>query len=211
MSNEYILANRTINIYFQKSYKFLYPILTIPNKSIQPLQTFIAWEDHYQIKDCRLICVYELNSVLKQNETIKNELVSTIDPVTYNQFERTVLFRNEFFEAFFECEDNKGVYIFNLEKYKNDWIHFCNGRYSLFSEVIKNKIVKHYMTNSFSTEYMKSYLYPKDYFDKYSQLLNVDNSLLSSVGELCDIYNKDKETYRMKMIEILPIISTEDV
>jgi hypothetical protein len=200
MAIEYRLAERTINTYFQKSYKFLYPLLSISNKNITPLQTFTSWKNKYKIQDCKLICVYELDGVLNLNTT-KDDYIPKIDPVTYRQFERVSIFRNAYYETFFECEDNKGAYIFDMSKYREDWEHFHNGAYSQFSTKAKTEILRFYVTNSFSTEYMNSYLYPEKYFNAYSKLLNIDESLLVEIGQLCDPYNKDREIFKLETIE----------
>ena len=89
MADEYRLENRAIDTYFQKSYKFLYPLLNITNKNIRPIQTFISWKDRYQPNDCRLICVYELDHVLKLNDN-KTSYISEVNQSTYQQFERMI-------------------------------------------------------------------------------------------------------------------------
>ena len=200
MADEYRLENRAIDTYFQKSYKFLYPLLNITNKNIRPIQTFISWKDRYQPNDCRLICVYELDHVLKLNDN-KTSYISEVNQSTYQQFERMILFKNEYYETFLECEDNKGAYVFNLSKFREDWMHFCNGQYSLFSTAAKGIVLRFYATNKYSTEYMTSYLHPNKYFKTYSDLINVDESLLVEVGELCNPYDKDKETFKMETVD----------
>lgn len=106
--------------------------------------------------------------------------------------------KNEFFESYFEGADNKGIYIFNLISYKEDFAYFLKGRYSLFSIDVKNILKEFYSRNKFSTAYLDSFLNPEKYFEKYAALLNIDEWRLRSVGELVDPLNKMKETLIME-------------
>ena len=47
--------------YIQKSSIFLYPHLLIKKGvTIIPIQTYMSWTEHYDVTDCKLICVYDL-------------------------------------------------------------------------------------------------------------------------------------------------------
>ena len=95
----YNLEYNAVDVYFQKSAKFLFPLLKIPSQSIfQQIQSYVSWQGEINICESKLICVYELS---KETE--------------YCQFEKDMLLQNEYFEAFVEGAENKGIYIFNLE------------------------------------------------------------------------------------------------
>ncbi len=174
----YTLENRTIDVYLQKSLKFLYPLIpaALPGKALVPEQTFMAWRGHYKTADNMLICVFVLSN----------------DPA-YLQFEKSLI-ANNLFVCYKNLEDGKRAFVFNLNAYAEDMVHFRNGRYSLLSQVVKDKILLFYSANKYSTEYMDSYLNPENYFEKYAELLNVDEGLLRKGGELCAPFNLLKET-----------------
>lgn len=180
----YSLESRTIDIYLQKSQKFLFPLLKIGSKEkFQPEQTYLSWKDEVTRAEHKLICVYGL-----------------LDSVEYRMFEKATLFKNEFFDDFREGEDSKGVYIFNLNSFQLDVEHFMNGRYSRFSAPHKKTLQEFYTMNKFSKEYMDSFLFPEKYYEVYAKLLNVDVGLLKSVGELCDPPDFRKEQLTIKSI-----------
>lgn len=187
----YVLSERTIDIYLQKSLKFLYPLLKI-GPAYAPLQSYLVWNGENAIKN-RLILVYELKETFE-----------------FKQFERKVLQGNELFETFKEGENNKGIYFFDLTKYKNDMQQFYLGRYSKMSFSTKKIILDYYKYNSVSLAYFNSYLNPGDlidpkqtetYFERYATLLNVSEELLRNVGELCDKYDMKKETLMLNVLE----------
>ena len=61
----YRLANNLIDTYFQKSYKFLYPLLNISSQSeIVPILTYVEWKGNITRDACKLMCVYELTADL---------------------------------------------------------------------------------------------------------------------------------------------------
>lgn len=72
-----------------------------------------------------------------------------------------------------------------------------NGKYSKLNEKLKRKILNYFDKNSGNYAYVKSYLYPEDFFNDYAILLNVDNEILETVGELCDKPDLEKETLRI--------------
>ncbi len=193
----YTLDERTIDIYLQKSSKFLYPLLQISDShKIAPINTFLSWTGEVGINEYKLVCVYKLRE----------------DPA-YIKFEQTVLFRNELFESFTEVEDSEGVYIFNLKKYKDDVFQFLKGKYTKMSDGTKNMILTHYAPNKYSTQYIESYLYPeremfpKDelnnetYYQRYAQLLQVSEESLIRVGELCSRFDRVSETLTINRMD----------
>ena len=179
----YTLDNCTIDIYLQKSLKFLYPLVPteLPGKALVPVQTFMAWRGHYKTADNMLICVFVLSN----------------DP-GYVQFEKGLI-GNKLFTAYKDLEGGKRAFVFNLNAYAVDLNHFKNGRYSLLSQEVKDKILLFYKANKYSMEYMDSFLNPENYFEKYAELLNVDEGLLRKGGELCAPFNLLKETCCLKV------------
>lgn len=168
--------------YFQKSRIFLYPMLEIKKGStILPEQTYLAWEELINPEDRKLICLYSMENT-----------------DMFKTFERSKLFGNRKFDNFMQSKNDKGIYIFTLDDIKEDFDLFIQGKYSLTSDVFKNKILNYYGQNSTSYEIVMSYLYPEKYFETYSKLLNVDVNLLKSVGELCAPINFEKETLTLK-------------
>lgn len=174
----YTLDNCTIDIYLQKSLKFLYPLIVAdyPEKPLVPEQTYMGWRGHYKTAENMLICVFVLSN----------------DP-EFLKFEKNLI-GNKHFVCYKNLEDGKRAFVFNLNTYAVDLLHFKNGRYSFLSQDVKEKILHFYKANKYSTEYMDSYMNPENYFEKYAELLHVDESLLRKGGELCDPYNLLKET-----------------
>ena len=118
----------TIDVYFQKSQKFLYPLVGVGCRSIMPTQTFIAW-DHFSKLDFRLISVFDQQTSCSEDD-IKD----------FQYFSEHFLKPNKFFQENFLLETREEVFVFNLEEYSEDWIHFLRGKYSLFSVKAKKKI-----------------------------------------------------------------------
>ena len=80
-SKTYMLENSIIDCYFQKSYKFLYPLLQISlDHKIAPLQTYLSWEGNIAINEFKLICVYAQS-----------------DEPAYKAFERKILQRHDYY------------------------------------------------------------------------------------------------------------------
>ena len=189
MSNpkSYMLSECPIDIYVQKSMKFLYPLLKIAfDSKILAVQTFLAWDGEVAINSCKLICVYD----------VKEE-------VEFTKFERTVLRGHELFAAFFDVENNRHVYIFDLKQYKTDVFLFLKGKYSQLSEETKLTILDFYKRNKFLKEYIDSFVNPENYFEQYPKLLDVSVRTLRNVGELCDPFNRTKETLCIKKVALV--------
>ncbi len=189
---KYRLDERVYDIYFQKSYKFIFPLLKVKADVIKPAQTFLTWGEIVNREDYMLVCVYDL-----------------VESVEYKKFENKDLFGNPYFEDFRIIEENKGAYIFNLHKFKDDINHFYNGQYSLFSEESKKTILQYYSPNIYSRQYIDSYLNPEKYFKLYADLLDVPEEIVRSSGELCDKYNESKERLHLKEIVLNFQINSE--
>lgn len=163
--------------YFQKSRIFLYPVLDIKRgNSVTPIQTYVSWNGHIEKEDKRLVCLYHMRNDLE-----------------YRTFEKTKLLKSKLFEDFKEVEDGKGVYVFNFDMYGKDWMYFLDGQYSKFSSPLKKRIRDFIGNNSTNSVYVDSYLYPEKYYKIYSQILNVDEETLRSIGQLCDKPDLEKE------------------
>ena len=169
---------KTINRdYFQKSKLFFYPTLGIrKGQSVSLIETFVGWDGHVSINDNILVCLYYLRK----------------DPEFMN-FEKQKLLNNRYFKEFFEVEDERGAYLFDLREYAADWPHFLNGKYSKFSTKLKSQIINFQPRNTVNYAYVNSFVYPEKYFGLYKELLNVDLKTLVQVGELCDKPDFERE------------------
>jgi hypothetical protein len=168
--------------YIQKSRLFLYPLLNIKRGfSVTPVQTYISWENHYEVKDNKLIAVYHL-----RNDT------------DYTLFEEIKLKKNPLFHDCHELENGELMaYVFDFGSNKVDFQNFAKGRYSKLSPAHKKKVLNFFKGYRSHHAYIESYLYPKKYFTMYSELLMVERSLLEKVGELCS--KPDIEQEKLKM------------
>lgn len=161
--------------YFQKSTFFLYPLLGIP-KTVIPLETYLVWNNYGVEKDV-LICKY-----------------SKFAKPTELQIEAANILSHPLFLSHHTLDDKSNIYIFDLSKQGNILGLFKKGKYSKFPLAAKEKIVKFYKPGSYTASYIKSYLYPNDYYYLYSSLLDVPVKLLQEIGELTDPPNMEKET-----------------
>jgi hypothetical protein len=83
-----------------------------------------------------------------------------------------------------------------MTSFERDWGRFLDGRYSQLSPHLKERIRYYYGPNSGEYAYMETYIYPEQFFGVYAYLLNVDEAIIRQVGELCNVYDLDQETYR---------------
>jgi len=180
-------------MYFQKSKLFLYPVLGInKGQSISLIETYTGWKDHIESTDKKLLCLYHLR---KDPEFVK--------------FEKTKLLANKYFTDFIEFEEDKGLYVFDLQEYKDDWEHFLNGKYSKLSQRLKTQVVSFQPKNTVNYSYVNSFVYPEKYFGVYTKLLDTSLELLVKVGELCDPPDLEKEVLCMNTKSLdIPIIIT---
>ena len=56
------------------------------------------------------------------------------------------------------------------------------------------KYLNYFDDNSANHIYVESYLFPDKFYEQYASILNVDVSLLKTVGELCTKPDLEKET-----------------
>lgn len=173
--------------YFQKSKVFLFPALGIKRgTSVTPIETYLEWGD-ITVQDTKLICLYHIRD--------DDEFVS---------YEEKYLLGNPLFEDYIEVGDDKAVYIFDFSEYAEDFAKVVEGRYSLLSQKLKDKIRDMYGASSANYTYIKSYLYPEQYWGIYADLLCPDSGdkatmakLLEEVGELCSKPDFEKEKLKM--------------
>jgi hypothetical protein len=172
--------------YFQKSTVFLYPALGIKRGvSVTPLDNYIAWEGHYLPEDCKLCCLYHLRS-----------------DEDFRTFEKVKLLGNKLFHDFKQVEENKGVYVFDFSKSKADWDNFLKGKYSRFTLEHKKKIRDWIGKNSPHMPYIDSFLDPGKHYKLYADLMNVSETLLREVGELCSKPDIDSETLSISVLDL---------
>lgn len=181
----YNLKEGIIDSFYQKSYKFIYPLMGISlGHKILPAQTYMSWQDRITINDFKLICVYELS-----------------DSPEFKAFERKILLRHQFFEDYKEGIGNKGIYIFNLKHFKKDIRLLMASKYSLLSAEAKKILLDYYSVNRFSREYVDSFLNPENYYSIYASHLDVSEKLLREVGELGERFTREKENLIMSVLE----------
>jgi len=163
--------------YFQKSKVFLYPLLGVKRgNDVVPIETYICWDGHYDLKDMKLICLYDTK---KRPE--------------YKDFEKKVLIKHTRLVELIK-KNNKAIFVFDFSDLDNSWDHFINGKYSKLESSIKSKILKFFDKHSGNYAYMYSYLVPDKHFDEYSEILGVEVEFLRKVGELCNKPDIKKET-----------------
>jgi hypothetical protein len=181
----------TYSNYFQKSKTFLLPALGLRKcEQTASIMTFISWEGRYTPADYKLVLVK----------------LGNIDDPEYRRFEKIYLLSNTLFETIIPIDKETIAYVFNFERLKDDWNYFLRGKYSRLSITLKDRIRSYYGDIAVEWEYVKSFLYPNDYFEEYARLLNVHPDLLAQVGELCDPWNNDFETFKVVDHVMAPVV-----
>ena len=166
--------------YFQKSKSFLYPALGIKKGAgFSPISTYLSIEGYVNAEDVKLVCTFELN----ESEAFAN-------------FEKNMLVENPLFLEKIETKDFN-IYIFDFQIYQSDWFNFILGKYSKLSPTLKRAIKQFYGSSSAEYSYLDSYLYPKEYFEEYATLLDMDVDDLRKIGELCDACDLTKENLKI--------------
>jgi len=180
--------------YFQKSFTFLYPLLAMKrNKGpyFKPLQTYICWEGTYMPDSRKLVCVY------KRDNTDK-----------WKNFEKDVLMNHELLDHSVPINEDKVIYVFDLNIYKEDYDLFLKGHYSKLSDDAKQLMMDYYGIHTPEWVFIDSYLFPENYFSIYADILGIDEDMLIGVGELCTPYDCDKEVCLLKSLNVVEIIKT---
>lgn len=180
------MLNSLYTEYFQKSKAFLYPLLGISKRTgIAPVMTYIELNDLYTSKDMNLICEFHLGQ-----------------DYSYRNFEKSKILNHYLFKEFYKTEKGTGLYIFDLYKFKEEWLLFLEGKYSKFDDASKGYIYNYHQGNKYHSTYIDSYLNPNEYYEDYARLLGCDVQILKSVGELCDRPDFKKEKL---VIDLKPI------
>jgi hypothetical protein len=173
--------------YFQKSRTFLLPLLGLKHSNItRVFNTYLSWEGQYTIDNKKLILLIDDFS----------ELFRTKEFIA---IEQKILITSTLYEKTLVVEGGK-VHIFDLSIIGADWDHFVQGKYSLLSKALKQKIKNYYGADSSEWDFVESFLYPEKYYDLYAQLLGVEVNLLHQVGELCNIFNPENEELHLELI-----------
>ncbi len=172
--------------YFHKSKVFLYPALEIKRGgSVIAEQTYVKWDGYYEISDRKLICLYTLR-----------------DDEEFARFEKSKLIGNKLFHDFKMVDENKGIYVFDMNGLAEDFDLFIQGKYSQMSAEHKRRIKNFYGVYSSNYPIIESFLEPHKYYKIYSDLLNVNIDLLQKVGELCDPPDLEKESIDLSIKHI---------
>jgi hypothetical protein len=171
------MIKQLYNKYFQKSKIFLYPLLELPkvDKDEFFVETFLKYEN-VKLEDCKIICQFNVKNLNFFLNYRKEKILKS----PYFIFEK-------------QLNDKTYIFVFDLSAFKIDYHCFLLGHYSKFTQKSKNLIKKYFGANSQQYTYIDTFLYPVEYFDKYSELLDVNKESLFYVGELCDKYNLEKE------------------
>ena len=103
----------------------------------------------------------------------------------FEQFEKLLLKHPRLCD-YVNINDENVLFTFDFSDLGDDWDCFINGKYSIMSMSVKRKIIDFFDKSSGNYIYIESFLYPHKWFDKYSELLNIDVNILKAVGELCD-------------------------
>lgn len=167
--------------YFQKSMFFLYPLLDL-NKDMQivPENTYLGIEGYITEKEPKVVCRF----------------ANTEDP-KFTQFKNLYIYQSPYFLEELERESpDETLYVFDLSPYHTDYELFLKGEYSRMAEPTKRKIMRFYRYGTAPFEYMKSFLFPDQYYQIYADLLHVTREVLQNSVELASKYDQEKEVLK---------------
>jgi len=178
--------------YFQKSLNYLFPLLGISRDQPFAPSTYMWWGEEESIDNNRLLVVY-----------------LRTDSILYEPFERNTLLKNPYYEHMYELEDGGKAYVFNLSSIKDTVAKFRAGKYSLFPEGVKKRILTFHGASTDKLprpgRHIHMSLYPELYYEFVSEEIGVDN--LEEVGELMDPPNVAKETTSLKIVKKVGSVS----
>jgi len=168
--------------YFQKSKIFLYPLLNIKRGvDFVPVETFLTWEDNYEVKDKKFMCLYE------QKETDE-----------WKTFEAKYLLSNIYFYDYILLDEDVHLYVYDFSDIGNDYNKVARGKYSEITELNKEAIMNFFGEKGAIAQYVEEFLYPEYYHADYAQELGVSVESLVNVYELCDKPDMKKENLIFK-------------
>lgn len=108
------------------------------------------------------------------------------------KYKDNTILNNIHLENNYETEDGTYIYVFNIpEKYNEDYQLFLKGKYSLFSEKYKKKILSFVIKKPIQTSYVYKILYKTS--DLKFELEESIGQELPDDAELCSIADWDKE------------------
>ena len=163
--------------YFQKSKIFLYPLLNIERGvDFVPVETFLTWNKHYELKDKKFMCLYEQKKSKK-----------------WLDFEKNFLLSNPLFHDYMLLDKDVHLYIYDMKDYSSDYRKLADGKYSRFTTGTKDMIINFFGEKGKIAQYVEEYLYPDYYHKVYAEELNVEVEALEAVHELCDKPDLEKE------------------
>jgi hypothetical protein len=161
----------------------MYPLLGIERGNIAPEEVYFSINGEISPEDRKLICVYDPNA----NEA-------------YSNFKQESLVNHVLLCDEMTNENGYELFIFDMNGFATDWDYFLEGSYSKISENVKSKIQNYFEKNSANYIYMNSFLYPEKWHKRYSELLDVSESLLTEVVELTDKPDFERETFHFKPV-----------
>lgn len=179
-----MIINDIYKKYFQKSKIFLYPLLGIERGNVIPEEAYLSISDRYKPQDRRLVLVYDPRMDLK-----------------YETFKEERLVKHKLLIERFEDQNGKEIYVFDMSEFASDWDLFLAGKYSQMSLKVRNQILNYFVENSANYSYLHSFLVPDKWFKRYAEILDVSETLLKEVGELCDIPNLEREEFKLVLKE----------
>jgi hypothetical protein len=180
-----MVINALYKKYFQKSKIFVYPLLDIKRGTqIVPSETYLAWNNSYSPEDRKLICVYDTNQF------------------EYPDFEKTILLKHPRLHEYNKINEKQSIWVFDFSDLGSDWDYLIAGKYSRMSDKIKRKIVDFFDKHSGNHVYVTSYMFPKSFYNRYAEILNVPITLLEEVEELCDKPNLEKEKLMIEVADL---------
>ena len=164
--------------YFQKSKVFLYPLLHIKKGMIHvPIETYVAWENVYDLTDYRFFCEYK-----------------TKRTAAFNKFEKEYLLEHSLFEDAVELDELRHLYIFDFSKLKSAHKRYVDGKYSQLTLETKVTIIDFFGQKGKISEYIQGFLSTVEVHDEYALFLDVDKEFIESIYEVCTPPDIEKET-----------------
>ncbi len=171
--------------YFQKSYTFLYPQLGFKRtRDPKPIDVYLHWPEQFPLSERKLVCVYK-----REKDSL------------WNKFEKERLLTHSMLDFVLPLDDDKIAYVFDLNTIANDYDVFMQGKYSQFSRSAKKHLSDYYGIHTPEWVYIESFIFPKKYFKQYAEILEMDVKYLQEVGELCNRYDSEKETFNNQKTE----------
>jgi hypothetical protein len=199
--------------YIQKSRVFLLPLTgLIKHETFKSLNTYISSDvlnaDDYpkgiKPRDEILIVTYPKEYKRYRIKTeFEKILEEELEVSPWESFESKSIMSNRNFMAYHELEDEM-AYTFDMSKFSGDWTNFLRGRYSLFTQASKEKIINFRWSSlgKRGQKQLHSYLYPERYMKEYAEQLGVPVEELLEVKELCSKPNLTLENYNPMKLKL---------